>query len=938
MAERGSKRRGVSRASCQVLGAGAAWLMAMSGLSSPPSAWAAEGVEAKSMLPPTFSCGQPLAGSDTLFTSCGGNQSNPANGAAKNAVDILTKILGGKASTIIPPRGPISIDTDCGKAPVTEADQLKCESMRTDGKFDPGKLQPFITQNATAVSNLSCKDNQFKALQGELGCLNNAATSLNQQIASLQSAFELQINGNGTPQNQGARGYFQQMKEYIAERKAQQEDVTKKLNGGDNGEKGLIPLQGEAQALIKSMPSAVQGLKESQKAMGIQRQALEEQTDTRTSGLAKECFVNKKDPTYICDRTTSGAKPVSLSEYIACSYEAFQRVGANGRRDDSSLNKARAAGMAGQLRSLLDQITSDFATSSSLPANAQDSQAGGDATYRIKSAPLAELYYADSLKRFTGTNPSVYDFVMKQIDQCFYQAERQVAVEKTKANSSIGQAQNAITKTEGDNSKQANDLLTEWSTQYTAAMKTLTGTHLPLDTAGCTDKKPEVQSSCLEELTKKYTGLINGSGKDAVAFDMKIHGTDAKMDVTFKCLGLAGCITQMQAKGTALKKEEARVTRQRQIQLTQFNNSVISCENRAAAAFNGQSTTLSNMVKKLNLTLGKLGVSGAVDIKPLTPCDPPEFDKEEGDSSGNGGQGVIQPPKNLVKDLGCRMNPPLIDVAGDSFGSANSALSSGVTKNDDDLAKAQKALTDATNKAAECVDADKKKAGDALEKARAKLREGLCIGNREYCPDTGGTSALQNLLDAANQVAGDLDAPTTDDSAGADTALTSPGMADLCKESNPLPKVCKKDAGGMATVRDKVELEDILKGTVCKDAGTDSNKRDDCKKTAIREHEESCADFPNPVPTAMPAICRKLKTSYADSHCSGESAASEMDTCLKKETAAARVKCDDWTTERTQSNGKSASECASVLGELKYKTEKGAKITGKGDGTAGEGK
>ncbi len=677
------------------LGAGSVAVHA-EGESSPGTTAAGTQMSSDGFRPPAFNAAQK-AGFANMFSSCYGAQ------------------LGAAAGLLNCPSDP-GISKDFSK-------NLSCESLVIDGIFSEDALKKKSTGIDDAIKSAECKKNKFDALRGELQCLDQQASALTQQMNSLTSEYQKNI--------QRMENDVAQLSGVVQDREIQAKDVLSKLGGdGESGEDGLLGAQKKIQAIVGKMPGDILKAKETHKQLEIQRKGLAEQIQSRTVALTSECFSSKSEATYRCSK--NGA-PVTLPEYVLCRYEQNQRIGEDGVIETGAVSKARAQGNRQALQALMGSIFSEASSQKNLPTNQQELQSAFSQPVGIRSVEDIQKKYGDRLAKFNGKGLDIQGFVMQGVSNCYNKAQADVARERKMQTSQISVAQEAVKTKERETETFVNALFTEYNQGYSDAMGSLTGENYPLVLTACENGKADIKDRCLVDIQKQMKGLMLGNTPEST-IAMSIRGNKPESEINLTCQGINGCIKRLQNVNRNLKVEIAKVKKFKADYVQRSNQNIESFTKQMAQALSVQSQGLSTRVKELNAKLAGLGVSSGIKIPNL------EGEKLEKRKEGEGEEGLFQTPTSMTKLMSAYMSPPLLNVSEDTFEGAISGMAGGIEKIEQQKSEAQEAKDKLATLASSCTQRPVNEAASSLKTGMDGL-DG-CFKDPQFCNNKDGLNAL----------------------------------------------------------------------------------------------------------------------------------------------------------------------------------------------------
>ncbi len=677
---------------------------------------------------PTFAAkGSENFGS--IFVSCKGlgGSGGGAAGAIGAALQGMAGALssGGDMSSMLGAM-PVSMDSECQAAGDAGIDSgaTSCENFQgPDGRFDPSQVAALRAKAMKAIGALQCKRSKLQAIRSEVDCLSTQANLLTQQVATLQKAYVDNIQR------------FQQdvgkLKSIISDRETQQKDVLTKLNGDpDSKATGLIDMKARTEALIAAMPTEIDGVKKLQDEAKQQRKALEEQVQFRIAGLTGECFKNRPSPSYLCD--VNGA-PVSAYDHVLCRYEQNMTLDQNGRidRDDRTARRAHQSRLG--LQSLLDQILGDI-PSSKLPSKPEEAVTQN---IQVLTPDEVESRYGAKLRTFSAKGMNVYSFIMNKFTNCYSDANSQVSRERKLANTLIGLSQFKLKEAEKAINTQVNTLLNKYSQHWADALRALTGQHVPLDVSQCQTAEPEQQAGCLDDIRKNMEGLLSGTVKQA-QMRLFVPGNSVP-PIMVQCMGINGCVAALQNVSRNLKAEVAKVKAFKNQYVQQANQAVEGFTSRMSQIFSPASQRLTDMVKKLNSAMASAGIGSGLNFPPI------EAEELEKEQEKEGEEGLYKVPKDVLKLIGGKTKPPMLNISGDSFQSALSGLAQGIKEADQEMSKVSDSVSKLGSIESKCRAAEMKKLAQDLRAEIDRLRGAGCQAEA-YCGDPDAYEELMHSL------------------------------------------------------------------------------------------------------------------------------------------------------------------------------------------------
>lgn len=756
-------------------------------------------------MPPQFNMAS-IAGQGQLFQSCSGGLQS-AISQSLQSLGSLSQNQSSQNPMMAAMGMGTGINAVCPGTDVgPDADSISCENLTgANGQIDPNLFKAKQSSIQMALATIQCKKGKFQAVQGELNCLTSQADMLSQQLTAMQGAYQTNI--------QRMQQDMQKINQVVTDRQSQDTDVLGRLGmttdaAGNpipsNGSKGLLQVRdglclaltgaacgstggGDSSSggggggltspdMRNSIPGQIQQLKDAMVAAQNTQQQLTEATNEYQMSQAADCFNNRKQPQFQC---VVNGPPVSAHDYVLCMYQQKLGINSNGQVESSALTPGgilnnQNSAKEQSLSALLDQIMGDMPQGVSTPA----ATPGADLTSIIGSAPPAstiltaadvEAQYGSQLEGFNTANDPIHDFVMKNVSYCFQRAQNAVNQQKGMASSEIGKQQAALTQAQDDLKTQANTVLSGNVSKYEEAMTALTGMNMPLNTSKCTNATPDVQVSCLQDLQQNMEALLHGSSANSTV-QMTINGTQAATNIAFTCQGLDGCITALQNVDRNLKTEVKRVGQFKQQYVTAAKQSVDNFTKQMASMMSAQSSALNNRLKQLNSALASLGVGQGINIPPVA-CEDPQFDAD----------GLPMPPQSALKFIGCKMNPPMMDVSGNDFSSALSGVADGQTQLNDKLGPLNDAMNKLMAMQGQCMGKVMQRKLTQAQTDSDAISSGNCQYSEQFCNQSSSVSDLMSSVSGMDGVSMSSDAISSVSSS------LEAGM-DACAQAQPQRK------------------------------------------------------------------------------------------------------------------------------------------------------
>jgi hypothetical protein len=763
-------------------------------------------------LPPQFDMSK-IAGRGLLFQSCSQNLQNTISNSLQSVAGALApnNPLGGTGAATAANFGlsmgyginAVCLGSDVGPS----ADSMTCQTLAPFGTINQSQLRAKASAIEGALAAVQCKKGKLSAIQAELGCLSTQAEMLAQQLSTIQSAYQSNI--------QRMQQDVQKIDAVIADREAQDQDVLGKLGGGDAkaGGKGLRQIREELQALVlgkgdgatAAIPGQIQELENKIKDIDVQQNMLDDAIAQRTMGLASECFGKRTAASFKC---VPNGPPVTAKEYALCRIEQNAMINGKGQIEDNAILKAQAAEKRAALGDLLDKIMGESPQKLAPSQNGQPPQVDpSQPIATLLTAADVEQAYGSDLAALDGNGLQIHDFVMKQVGYCFQRASRTVETEKKKKGTPIAQQQLQIERMKRDINTQGNSMIETNAAKYSEAMTGLTGMNLPLTTSACKGATPQGQISCLRDIQKNAEDLLAGRGRGS-AIRMAIKGSDNNTNIVFNCDGLNGCITALENVHRNLGDEKKRVTAFKKDYVLKAKQSVDNFTKQMASMMSAQGNALNSRLQDLNKALSSLGVGG-IDIKRV------EGEKMEYDENG-----LPKVPQNSLQLIGGQMNPPMLDVHGDNISGSLAKMADGVKDLDAKLGPLMEAKNRLAMLPAECAGQRAQRAGNQLRSIASELETGNCEYSEYYCERV---SRLAELAESVQDVSSNTGTGETDMS-GIDSILRSGSGA--C-DSKAKARRAFKDADG-----DETKLKSLAGETEAKNLI--NAKHEKCRSISTR--------------------------------------------------------------------------------------------------------
>jgi hypothetical protein len=656
--------------------------------------------------------------------------------------------------------GNATLDTDCeatkDKVASTklgiDADKLACPL--------PAKptLDELLEKKDASQKYLACKRGVLDALKGEIGCFKK-------QIADANGYMNEVVNGPGGLAeilNQGNND-LQSIDQEIQDRQSQYSSANERIEGGEGGNPpGLKQAKQALTELTTKLPSRVTQVNQQVQNLRSQQARFETLVSQLSMARAMECM-NTPMQGYRCvkDGTTSTKYPsgsVSPVDYLKCIYaQSANKVAGgtmvrNAPREDAYMKQATAAFAQAAGKAPSATTLPDFSDSKAFSATMK--------VYTVNNpADLLKLL-SPTLKDMQGaTGKNMTAQFQADINRCYSTAQKEVATERTDANSPIKASEVAMQQS-FDTTKAANaGAFRELRDSYATAIKAATGQSVNIDTSKCETASLEDQAKCFDALNSMSDALLTGkvnptsssltgpaqaltNGQEPIhkfaAVLMAKNVTNRTIPVA--CSGVDECLTKYTGLRTQLKQTVDERKAFKETYKTQVNNKLMTTAKdlaskgvtgAGAAGIQTSGITLNSVAAgvekrktQLATAMSKLGVDAGLDL------DPKEI-KEPGKDDATG----LFKPSDLKSLVMAEVTPQLPDMNSKGF---TDALKS-IGERDKEVEKLEDALdTDMAayqSKAAECA-ATKKKA--SCDKATEVLKD---------CKETASKNNLA-VLDA----------------------------------------------------------------------------------------------------------------------------------------------------------------------------------------------
>lgn len=623
-----------------------------------------------------------------------------------------------------------------------DPNDLECSVLSPGGKFDPTSLKNYEMEIAKGIFAAQCKKAKLMAAQAQLKCLESQALALTSAIRSVQAGYDTYIDDR--------RNVITQVKKLVEERKAQEEDVNERLNGSESGRPGLRQVKQELEALTAGMHQQVNEIKAQTRDLTARRAIHEEQVANRTMHLASSCFAGPSDLV----QNARGGEPAcllspdrqadTLADHIVCVYQnnLAQKNGVKG--DSFDINQAGVC--ASKLRSVLGVMFAPPTEGGGKISTGLDaSDSGFEGNSELVTVADLENDFGDDLAAFDargttcaafGLNKPIHDFVMDYAGACLARAAAGVKTERGQKSSKIGAAEHNIKTAEDGVRAFVNTQLDTFVKSYSKGTDALTGTPAIFPQAElnkCRGETPEGQVTCLTNAADSLQKIVEGGegfGTDITiaALHDGSRPANARATIAFSCNGLEKCIAKYEHAHKFLKDEGKRLTTGLTEFVQQSNQHIEQFTNTMATRMSGASDALHGSLKDVNQLLASIGVGG-VDIGPV-----------QAETLQQGEDGLYDKPQNLLGLVGGKMNPPMLDIAGNNFSGALAGVAGGMENVDEEMRKQQGKMLALQGVGQKCVSEEIASLAEGYD----KLYDLNCGSAAQFC-SAQGRNAIDNL-------------------------------------------------------------------------------------------------------------------------------------------------------------------------------------------------
>ena len=648
-----------------------------------------------------------------IFTSCNQGQ-NMAINSAKSALDLITSSGSGlsKTNTAVSTIG-VSINTICPTTDDGVTDTLSCSNI--------AQLSSYKARDDKALTGLKCQSAKIKAVQGELQCLSASASALSQKIGSISDLYSKNIATMNTA--------VQAADAAIKDRTDQLDNINDRLNGGKAGETGLMQMQailkggpGGNGGMIAQMPMQVQSIKTAQLASATQRTQLDEWIKAKEMAMASQCFQTQTNPLYKCD---PNGPPVSAQDLVACRARQYTKLGTGNQIERDKLHTIRGNQAQDTAAGVLANMLSNMPSTTTIPTTQQELSASMGSSMLIKTPADIDAQFGAQLAGLDVKGLDMKGFVETAFAVCYNTALTKVSADRQSSSSDIGINIKRITDTEKQTQIAASAQVSAYAQTYADATKALTGVNAPLQTAGCDTGTPAVQAKCLDDVSLKLTNLSKGVGP-AAQFNETIVGDNPATNIAFQCSGIDGCVAAFQNANRNVILAKKNIETSKTSYINTSNANITAFTKQLQQQLSPESKNLTDQEKALSAALASVGGT------------PLKIGTVHGEDLTKGENGIYQDPKNILGLVGAKLNPPMLDVSGDAFGTASTSIGDANKKTDAKIAKIQADESTWATTAAACR-------SDKFAAYQEKVNDFLsqCEANQKNC---ASKTSLDDLM------------------------------------------------------------------------------------------------------------------------------------------------------------------------------------------------
>ncbi len=647
--------------------------------------------------------------------------------------------------------GNATLDTDCDKLKGDGAadklgidgDKLQCGVVNGDGYVDKMRAKKLASQKY-----LACKRGVLDALRGEIGCFKK-------QIADADGYMNEIVNGKGglAEMLKSGNDDLMQIDQEIQDRQSQYTAANDRIEGGDGGNPpGLKAAKAALTDLSTKLPERVTQVNQQVQNLRSQQARFETLVGQLAMARAMDCM-NTPVQGYRCvkDGATSSKYPtgsVSPVDYLKCIYAqsankvAGGTVVRNATREDSYMKSATAAFTQAAGKAPSATALPDFSDTKAFTASMK--------VYTVNNpTDLAKLLGPTLRDMEAATGKNMTAQFTADINRCYAAAKKEVATERTDANSPIRASEIAMQQS-FDTTKAANaKAFRELRDSYGTAVKAATGQSVNIDISKCEAASLEDQAKCFDALNAMTDALLTGkvvptaspltgpalaltNGQDPIhSFAAVLMAKNVtQRTIPVNCSGVDDCLTKYTNLRTQLKQTVDERKAFKETYKTQVNNRLLMTAKDLASkgvtgagqagvqqsgiTLNSVSADVQKRKNQLATAMSKMGVEAGLDLDPKELKDP-----AKDDATG------LYKPSDLKSLVMAEVSPALPDVNSKGFTDALKSISD----RDKEESKLEDGLdTDIAaieSKVAECAKDKKKAALDTAEKACDKGREDM---------------------------------------------------------------------------------------------------------------------------------------------------------------------------------------------------------------------
>lgn len=630
--------------------------------------------------------------------------------------------------------GNATLDKDCPaeKKLGYDAEKFTCGQVK-DADF----ITSLSEKRDDGRKALACQRGVLDAINGEISCfkkqISEAEKYMNELIAGPGGLADMLKDGNEQ---------VTKIDGEIQDRESQAKAANERIQGGEGGNPpGLLAAKTALTKLSAELPETLAKVNAQVENLRNQQSRFNSLVDQLPMARAMECMrTPMKGYSCVKKGSTSAKYPsgdVSPLDYVKCIYaqSANKVVGGtvvkNTTRETAYFANAEAAFKRATDKTPAKTDLPDFSDKGAFTASMK--------VYPVTNpADLIKLIGPNLSEMDAATGKKVSAQFQSDLNRCHAAAKREVAKERTDANSQIKASEVAMKQgfeaSRAANAKEFRNL----RDSYIQTVKAATGQAIKVDTSQCEQSSLEDQAKCFDAFNAMNDSLLTGK---VVAPSGKLTGPAAALTagnnpifrfgsslvakgvpqrtIKIECTGIDDCLTQYtnhRTKLTALVeerkafKETYKTNVNTRLQAIAADLASKGTTGGGQAGVQASGITLNRLsgdiaARKalLEKAMTKLGVGAGIDLDPKE-VKTPSTEKGEMFKSAD------------LKDLVlASIAPGLPDVNSKGFGDASKSLK----ERDDELEKKQdeldKVVAAAEAKKGECAKDLKKLARDAAK-------------------------------------------------------------------------------------------------------------------------------------------------------------------------------------------------------------------------------